>query len=215
MGKGMAMSALRPLPILLSVAVFGCGSSEPPPVMNTSCGTAGTKAGMECSSIEDCGAAGRNAQTVSFCEHCFAHPDTHVCEAGVCRMIPTDFTELGTIKFGFSLLGMGSGAQSFAAAAVLPIAADGSKLSCAKLLSTCNYTNNFTLNASSYSRQISGGGDTIQDLVNVDPGPDRLLFLALTSDRQGKGRVLAKSCSENILVEKGKTITVTMELVAP
>ncbi|MFO0727109.1 MAG: hypothetical protein U1E65_25230 [Myxococcota bacterium] len=199
--------------LLCWIGLLGCGGKSDPMGMDTSCGVAGVVPASECTGIQQCGGAS-NAKTVSFCEHCFALPDTHVCEAGTCRKLP-EFSTWGSIVGNVSLTNLGSNAQSLAVAAILPTAADGSKLTCQKLLSSCNYVNNNGLNANARTSAISNGGDFIAVPISIDAGPDRLYFIVLTNSTQGKGTILAKGCQEGITVESGKMTNVTIDLVAP
>jgi hypothetical protein len=196
---------------LFAVALFGCGSDpvEPPPA--SSCGVGGTASGQECTGLKQCGRGESNYVEVAFCEHCFARPDTHVCEAGVCRQLPM---ELGTLKVAFTLDAV-QGAQSFAQATILPTMADGTKVTCAALLSTCNSINNPAINTTlSNAKALPGGGDVVISLISADPGPDRLYMVRLTSELQGKGQVKAVGCKEGITVVAGQTVDVSVDLVA-
>jgi hypothetical protein len=178
------------------------------------CGTAGQKTGTQCSGLSDCGGAS-NLVIVQSCQHCFARADTQVCEAGTCRMLPGGSAT--NLSVTFTLPAAGAGALSFTIATLDPIAADGTSVTCAALLTTCRYENDAMLNAvASRFRKLGAPADPsmayTEPLIPAEPGSGRLVYIALTSDDQGKGTVMAKGCTEGIMVPANMTTQIAVTL---
>jgi len=200
------------LSIVLFLAACGTEPSEPP--ATSSCGVVGATAGMECTGLSTCGAGAQNFKKVTPCDHCLAGADSHVCEAGVCRMLPTAVNGYGTIKASFSLQQVGSTAQGLAQSAIHPVMADGTKVTCAALMSTCSFINLETINALSSAANVVAG-DVVMSFTTIDPGPDRLYFAQFTAETRGRGAVLAKGCVEGLTIAAGETKEISVDLVAP
>lgn len=205
----------------LALLLFAACGDEPdpdPPVGGTNaCGNVGTTTGSECTGLDECGAGAANMVKPSFCDHCFARADSHFCEAGTCRPVAMG-GDTGFIRFITSLPDGVSGAMSFTQASLLPVAADGTRLTCAKLLSTCSIDGNRNLNATNSNFKtliLPPGADSFRDAISSDPGPDRLYVMQVTSESQGKGTVLAVGCVEGISVTSGQTTDITVELRTP
>jgi hypothetical protein len=194
-------------------AVTGCGGSTAEPPADSACGTAPAAAPTAgCTGVATCGAGASNQRRPINCTHCFAGYDSHVCEAGACRAVDTT---PGPIRVLMGLSGRGSGAQSVMIAALHPTMADGTQLTCAKLLSTCAWRDNPAINANVITQAIAQPGETLQSSISVEPGAGRLVFVGLTSEPQGKGTLLAKGCAEGVDVVPAMATTVSIELVAP
>ncbi len=203
--------------LLTISAAFACGPNDRPdntPV-ESACGVSQGKLGSECASLSDCGGP-NNARRVEFCESCFARADSHVCESGMCRQIDTT----GSIKTAFSVPPSAAGALSYTVAALNPTKADGTELSCAKLLSTCStFRDDFTFNAANSTFKAFPAPADLGNVYPVqtpaDVGAGRMLMVLVTQASQGKGAVLAKGCVGGIEVKPGEITTVQLELVAP
>jgi hypothetical protein len=215
-------------------ALIGCGGGSTPAPEDSACGVAPasrapvrscstiarcdagcteqSECAQGCTSVATCGAGASNQRKPLNCEHCFAGYDSHVCEAGACRAVDTT---PGPIRVLMGLSGLGSGAQSVMLAALHPTAADGTRLTCAKLLSTCAWRDNPAINANVITQAIAQTGDTLQSSISVEPGAGRLVFVGLTSEPQGRGALLAKGCVEDVDVVHAMATTVAIELVAP
>lgn len=205
---------LRRASLASLLALVACGDEAQMPPTSNACGTAGELSGMECAGLDGCGAGPQNFKKVTPCDHCLASADSHFCEAGVCRALPTTPAGLGTIKAAFSLRQLGAGAQGLAQAAILPVMADGTKISCAALMSTCGFKDSPAINALSSSVNVMPG-DVVFSFATIDPGPGRLYFAEFTSELRGRGTVLAKGCVEGLEIVAGETKEVSVELVAP
>ena len=203
------------LVLLLSLSACGGGDSTPPDPQQTSCGTSGAVAGAECTGLATCGAGAQNFKKVQPCDHCFAGADSHVCEAGKCRAIPTTIDAYGTIRAAFSLNQVGSTAQGLAQAALWPVMADGTRLSCAALLSTCGYVENPAINALSSSLNVVQSGDVVDASTTMEPGAGRLYFAEFTSESRGRGTVLARGCAEGLTIAAGQTLEIEVQLSVP
>jgi hypothetical protein len=203
------------LALLLSLAACGGSDSAPPDPQQTSCGTGGALAGAECTGLATCGAGAQNFKRVQPCDHCFAGADSHVCEAGKCRAIPTTIDGYGTIRAAFSLNQVGSTAQGLAQAALWPVMADGTRLSCAALLSTCGYVENPAINALSSSLNVVQSGDVVYASTTMEPGAGRLYFAEFTSESRGRGTVLARGCAEGLTIAAGQTLEIEVQLSVP
>jgi hypothetical protein len=203
--------------IALSMA-FGvlaaCGEEEesgPDGGEPTSCGTSGEAPASSCTGLDECGAGPQNYKPVSFCENCFAGSDTHVCEAGSCRALDRS----GSLRVSFGIPEAARGAKSFAVAVVLPLMADGTRVSCAALLTTCDSVNNRAINTSNatfqnFVQSPDGADPTIVYTysTSADVGVDRLVVITATSDTQGKGSGLAAGCVDGLAVTAGETTRV-------
>jgi hypothetical protein len=209
------MKIIWALPLLLAACGGGSMNGADAGSQNAACGSAGQKSGAKCSGLGDCGGA-TNFQTVSFCDHCFAYADTQVCESGTCRMLASDLST--NIKLAFNIPQQAAGAQSFTAASLDPVTADGVTLTCAGLSSSmCAYTNNPAINArNSHTRAFAGGGadptNAYTDLILAEAGSERLAFVVVTSAAQGKGDIKAIGCAEHIDVASGQTTQVMIDL---
>lgn len=184
-----------------AIVLMSCGSDNPDDNPDagggspTACGTSGALAGSECMDLAGCGAGAQNFVKVSFCEHCFARADTHVCEAGVCRELDQDIDT--SVMYGFTIPLSLSAAQGFTVAAVNPIMADGSRATCETLLKpTCETHQNGKINArNSKADQIPAGAEVIQGFTSSDHGEDRMIFVQITELRRGEGALLGQGCA--------------------
>lgn len=203
--------------LLAAVSLSACGGSDgsSPDPQQTACGTGGALAGAECTGLATCGAGAQNFKKVQPCDHCFAGADSHVCEAGKCRAIPTTIDAYGTIRASFSLNQVGSTAQGLAQAALWPVMADGTRLSCAALLSTCGYVENPAINALSSSLNVVQSGDVVFATTTMEPGAGRLYFAEFTSETRGRGTVLARGCVEGLTIAAGQVLEIEVQLSVP
>ncbi len=116
----------------------------------------------------------------------------------------------------------GTGAVGFTIATINPIMADGSKVTCATLLSSgCNVLDNSGLNVTnSTHKRFSGGGASPQMVyqtgISGEPGADRILFVQATQEQSGDGKIMARGCVDGITVPlpAGQT-RIGIDLVAP
>lgn len=192
---------------LAMVPLFACGddggSGSP-----GACGWEGEAKGDACQRLSDCGGPSNESQ-VSFCDNCPFRADVQICNAGVCETFdPSSSIELPLLSPPASATG--------AAAAILvalePVAADGTRLTCEGLLSSA-------CGARSHPRQPQLNATNAR-FVNLSPpfapgsvypglrtasaaGADKLLWVRLTTETQGKGEVLAEACVEGIQVPEG------------
>ena len=205
------MKRLNIMTIFLLVTVWGCGDSD------VEAPDSGLMVGSECVDLTGCGAGKPNARDVSFCENCFSRPDTHVCEAGICRALDTS----GRIDFLVGVPPSARGAQSWTQVSLNPIRADGVRVNCAELLQSSDYQNNHVYNAGNSNFRVfatQGGADpalAYPSFIAADVGLDRLLIVRVVSGTQGKGMVLAQGCVEGIEVKAGETTDVSIVLDAP
>lgn len=211
----IVLSRLGLAVVLASVGLAAACGSEPEtePGATNACGAVGALAGAECTGLATCGAGAQNFKKVTPCDHCLASADSHVCEAGVCRAI--DVTAYGTIKASFSLIQVGSTAQGLAQAAIYPVMADGTRLTCAALLSTCGFRENPAINANSSAQNVTQSGDILLSLTAMEAATDVLYFAQFTTETRGRGTVLAQGCVEEIVVVGGQTTEINVDLSAP
>lgn len=192
-----------------ALALSACDGEAPttPPPMTTPtrCGTAGVKSGSACGGLADCGRGQPNQVNVDFCDHCFDRADSHVCESGVCRDALN--APAGSLTVAFAVPDEARGALSFTQAVLLPVGADGAKLTCAALMSTCSWKGNGALNAkiSHFQpfRNPSGAADPAYVTKvprAMDAGTGILVVIRVTSGMQGTGTVVATGCVEGIEV---------------
>ena len=175
------------------------------------CGIAGVVPASECTGIDECGAP-NNPIEPEFCEHCLLRPDTHVCEAGTCRMLGPK----GNIQTAFGVPPAAVGSKSYTIATIHPTLANGGKVTCEKLMTTCAFLDNPGINTtnSTFKRfnEPARADSAYPALSSVEAGSGRILFIQVTSDDQGKGNVTAKGCVENIVVGENETVEVPIEL---
>ncbi len=208
--------------LILALVLAGCGEPEEPmptpPGSSTMCGASGTKSGTECEGLGTCGRGEPNRVEVEFCEHCFAWAETHVCEAGTCRAL--DNMASGSIKLAFAIPEAARGAKSFTQAVLLPTGGDGAKLTCAALLSTCNYADNDKINARTSNFQpfrgtpggVADPAYVTNTFMSAEPGTQNIVVLRVTTELQGKGTVVAHGCKDGITVTSGATTEVAMTI---
>jgi hypothetical protein len=213
-----AMRALFSASLFISLTLSGCGGEtkdnpDAGMTMANACGASGAVEGTECTGMDECGAGNQNFVEVTFCTHCFARADTHVCEAGKCRMLEGGLSDTN-VRYAFSLLPNVT-APSFTVASILPVMADGTRVSCASLMKdSCDIDANRAINAKSSSfLRIQGAGDFISAIVAADPGQGRIVYLQLTSGMQGTGEVVARGCAE-VDIAKGEEKQVEITLTA-
>lgn len=192
--------SVRSMYLLSAVVLISCGADKPEDNPDggggpTSCGTSGALTGSECMDLAGCGAGAQNFVKVSFCEHCFARADTHVCEAGTCRALDQDIDT--SIMYAFSIPPALSAAQGFSVAVVNPIMADGTRVTCESLLKpTCETHQNGKFNArNSKADQIGAGAEVVQGFTSADHGEDRMVFVQITALRRGEGALLGQGCA--------------------
>ena len=207
---------------LITILAGACGKEEqprptPPAPTTTKCGKVGPLAGNECNSLDDCGDA-NNHITNSDCEHCLSRSDQQLCEAGVCRDLAAD----AMLKVYVDLPEEARGAKTFTVATVNPIMADGATVTCAALLSTCDYAHNGKINTgnSSFVRFTTPGGADpslayTPKLISVDVGADRLVVVFVASEEQGGGTVMTQGCVDGISVAAGEVKDVVVMTAAP
>lgn len=194
--------------LAIALSVASCGGDDGPSGTNA-CGDVGAKTGTECSGLADCGNGSSNEVEVVFCEHCVPRADTHFCEAGTCRAFDPELTNL---TYSFSLPAGVSTAKSMTLATLNPVMADGTRLTCEALLSTCVAENNGAMNARNSRFNALPPGDLFMGVMSVDPGDDRVMFIQLTTGMQGTGDVVATGCTEGIDVVKGAGPTITVDV---
>lgn len=179
------------------------------------CGVTGLPQGVACTGVDQCGEGTRNHVAVAFCEHCFSLADTHVCESGTCR--PHDAS--GRLEVRFRVPVAARGARSFTQASLNPLLADGTRATCAALLSTCDDLTDPRINAvrSNFRTFLATGGIAdpsvlYTSLLDADIGDERIVLVRVTTRAQGSGDVVAQGCVDAIDVRQGDTLTVTVEM---
>ena len=201
------MKSITSMIIALGLIFSACGEDEDPMEPEIMVGT-------ECVDLTGCGAGTANAKTVSFCEHCFARPDTHVCEAGICRELDVS----GSLSFVLGVPPSATGAKSWTQAAINPVKSDGTRVTCAELINSTDYVDNFAYNTGNSNFKIFASRDgadpglVYPSTIFADAGTDRLLVIRVVSETQGKGTVLAVGCAEGIEVVAGQTTSVNINL---
>lgn len=194
------------LAAFITLAV-GCGD-DADSAGPAQCGVQGEVRGSACRRLSDCGAG--NEGTVSFCDQCPPRAETEVCLAGVC----TPFSASGGIEIGaLALPDAAAGARSVILAALEPVMADGTRVRCAELTSDRCGADTVGLNPTNARFQNlldpHAPGLVYPGLRTPSaPGTDRLLWVFATTDRQGKGAVVAEGCVEGLSVPDGDTVVV-------
>lgn len=211
----------------LALALWRCGDEEGSPGPGggengssaaSGCGAPGEPLASECLSLAECGLGVENAEAVRFCDLCPLRAQTEVCLGGRCE----PFALTGSIEVAVTAFpDEATGARSVVLAALEPIAADGTRLTCAGLLGpTCRLTGNPELNATNVRfvnlAAPAEPGTVVPGLRTVAvPGPDKLLLLRATSEVQGRGQVLAEGCREGIIVPEADTVVLDVLTLEP
>lgn len=204
---------IQNLSLIAVAALFlSCGGSD----VQTST-DAGSGPPPECYELSDCGAGKPNHITVSFCTHCFARPDTHLCESGQCQALDVS----GRISFAVGIPSSARGAKSWTQASLNPVRSDGVSVSCASALSSTDYNGNGhynTGNSNFKNFATSGGADpalAYPSNIVAAVGQGRMLIVRVMSDTQGKGQLMAQGCVGDIEVKANDEIQVNLVLAAP
>lgn len=220
MDLGVPNGSWLALLIVLVSPAIGCGGGGGGADAGTEtgpCGVVGPTGGTECHSLSECGGGMLNFRQVTFCEHCFAYGDTHLCEAGKCKKLePGTATNINAV---FVVPPVGDGAKSLTIATIDPFMADGSRITCAALKSSCMFVNNGRINAAAsrfrnFAPTPATATMVYRELIAADPGEERLVHLQLTTEVQGRGAVKAAGCIEHVRVAAGQTTEVAVDLVA-
>jgi hypothetical protein len=187
---------------LAAAACSGGGDDPDGGLSGSACGEAHQAAEASCAGLDQCGQGAQNFASDPTCELCPHRADSHVCEAGTCRPLE----DLALISVLISVPPAAVGAPSFTIATLNPVAADGTKVTCARLLSDqCQLLQNPALNfTNSTHKQFSGGGAATgmvyQSGISGEPGADRIILVQATSELGGDGEVVARKCLEGVTI---------------
>lgn len=192
-----------------------CGARSPRAGELSSCGLTDTIACGECRGVQECGAGMGNFVPIVNCANCPARVDSHVCEAGRCRILGAP----GALRVRFSIPEEATGARSFIAIALNPVTARGDRVRCEELLSSCRLTDNPELNATNVAFQLfSGPADPGLIYVTTfggEAGDDRVVLLIVTSEPSGGGEVVGTGCLENVSVGANSPTEIAIEVRPP
>lgn len=193
--------------------ILACGEDPLPVDTPGMCEAAGA-----CQGMDSCGAGPSNFKEVVFCTNCPYKPDTHVCEACACRQLPAG--EGANLVAAMAVPAKATGAKSFTLTSVYPVMADGSRVTCARLMGADRafLVANPALAVGNSNHVAVPGGSADPTLAYTArlydyPGQDHLLFVQVASDTQGKGNIMAKGCAEGLDVVNGvdQNVSVTLE----
>lgn len=207
--------------LLLSVLVLvGCSSGDGGDdgdggrdagnnVPTAPCGIEGTPASSMCMDASDCG------QTdVRFnCTNCPIEATQATCVSGQCDT----YDDSGRVRFGFNVVNAGAGGNSYVGMIIDPMMANGDRVTCAALLSTCPIVNNKELNVVNVDVGNPAGGLQQGQAYILTPfahvGENRIGYLFVTSQMAGSGDVIAHGCTEGVAITSGQQTDVLIELV--
>lgn len=198
------MKRLHLMIAVAAVAQACSGESSPADggPLASACGLASVSPATECTGLPECGAGAQNFTVDPTCDNCPHRADSHVCEAGACRAM--DPLELVSVLISVGPEGVG--AQGFTIATINPISADGSKVTCAQLMSSgCERLGNATLNVTNSTHKRFSSGAASSDMVyqtgiSGEPGADRIIFVQATEEQSGDGRIMAWGCVDGLTV---------------
>lgn len=209
------------LSVVIAASVAACSGEDPAMdagVQASACGIAAESPAAECTGLDQCGAGAQNFAVDPTCDNCPHRADSHLCEAGTCR--PLESLELVSVLLSVGTAGVG--ANAFTIATISPIMADGSKVTCAQLMSDgCQRLANPALNVTNSTHKSFASGPASNDMVyqtgiSAEAGTGRLLFVQATDDPSGDGDVKAWGCVEDITVPLPAGMNrIGIELVAP
>lgn len=189
-----------------------CGSPSPQAGVPGACGVAELIACSECRGVDECGAGAGNFVPIVNCPNCPARADSHLCEGGLCRRLGAS----GALRVRFTVPPSAAGAQSFITAAFNPLAANGERLRCEELRSSCMRVQNPLLNATNVAFQLFSGpadpGLVYVTTFGAEAGRDRLVVLIVTSQRSGGGDVLGIGCVEGVRLAEENPTELVMEV---
>lgn len=189
-----------------------CGERSAGAGTASSCGVIEMLACSECRGVDECGAGMSNFVPIINCDNCPARVDSHVCEAGRCRPLGAP----GALRVRFSISAAATGARSFIAIALNSVAANGDKLRCAELQSSCMLTSNPQLNATNVAFQLfSGPADPSLIYVTTfggEAGEERIVMLIVTSEASGGGDIMGIGCLEGVSVGTNTPTEVAIEV---
>ncbi len=148
----------------------------------------------ECTSAADCG----GGDTSDGCAGCPPVSRGAICEAGACVEISE---EVGTMEIAFL---PEPGAQSFVIAAVLPIDASGGRVTCARLTSTCELSEEPGVTVVAAASDLITTSSVQSLAMDIEAGDERLILVRLHALPEGKGAVIASGCAEHVVVAQGE-----------
>lgn len=168
---------------------------------------------IACNDFTECGGSG-NITTTYKCDKCPRQAAFSVCEATECRSMD----RTGIIKAHIEAPVTAVGARSLIVTTYNPVASDGTRLTCAGLLSErCDHRGDANLNpVNSNLLEVSEG---INDRtpnhylpISADVGSDRLVVVQITRASNGSGRLEAIGCAEGLEVVSNETHEITVDL---
>jgi hypothetical protein len=178
------------------------------------CGPVVESVGTECTTFADCSGRPNQPNVVEArCDNCVPFAQVNVCEAGRCRRIDVDnqiFVQ-ANVEGNF----LTEGATGYVEIQMTPVTADGRRVTCAELLTTCDWRtptlNIFNSNGGiaryALNQQTEIFGDTIE--------ADDLIFMVLvTENGGGRGDIRTIGCADGFGTTFGET-TIIPEAIVP
>lgn len=183
--------------------------------VENACGPVVSAVGTECDDFYDCpGTATLDnvAQPEASCEHCVDHAQVNVCEAGECRRI--DISNNVLIQANVEGNNVTEIAGGYAEILLTPITADGRRLTCAELLSTCTDYDDPRLNPiNSNSGRAPFLRNQQTPLVTDAAERDDLIYVVLITEGRGRGEIYAAGCADGVVGEFSVTDPVTPTII--
>jgi hypothetical protein len=166
------------------------------------CGPVVEAVETECDSFRDCpGTLVEENVVPARCDRCVDFAEFRVCEAGACRRIEVRSGNQLSIRVQSNLLT--EGAEGYATIQMTSLTADGRRISCRELLSTCTDYSDPRLNVFNSN---AGRGQFLPNLTSILPADtieddDIIVVVLLTEMAQGRGDVLTVGCADGVASE--------------
>jgi len=147
------------------------------------------------------------------CENCVRFAQARVCEAGRCRRVDVDNQTLVQVQFEGN--GLTETARGYVEVLMTSITADGRRVSCQELLSTCDWRDP---SLSVFNSNFGGGGPFARGRVweiftDSTEADDLIFFFIATEEGAGRGDIRTIGCVDGFDVEFGRVNQVPDRIV--
>jgi hypothetical protein len=194
------------------IDVGPCGERSANAGSTSICGAVDLIACTECQGVHECGRGESNFVPIVNCPNCPGRVDSHVCEAGACRTLGLP----GALRVRFSIPSEAAGAASFISVALNSVAANGDRLRCAELQSSCTLIDNPALNATNVAFQLFNApadpGLIYVTTFGAEAGAERIVMLIVTTEASGGGDVVAVGCLEDVSIGTESPTEIAIEV---
>jgi hypothetical protein len=202
----------RALALLLPVLALGCSDDGADDRGNggangsngngvaDACGPVVQSVGNECTTSADCsGRPGQPNILEARCENCVPFAQINLCEAGTCRRVEVDNDALVEVAVEGNFLT--DGAEGYADILMTSLTADGRRVSCDELLTTCDWRDPrlavFNSNGGPATSRFPRNQQTFVTDDSIE-GDDLIMLVLITDGAQGRGRLRTVGCVDGV-----------------